>query len=204
MEHDNQADVRRHARDTSAMAPKPGHHLGTASFRLGDSSIVQWLVEGPENDTISVNALVTNFRLTRYVRYRIVGTAVEALNDLPYSPFTPNADLDLEVTGPSTLRPTSVRIVFSAQRAPNGVDPDSAVACFRTDSDGEVFVTVSELRRGWEPMMSVIASFLGVTFCLADEPAEQACRLTVTDRTAGVQVSGDFVLTGGLRSSLEL
>ncbi|MEM6794408.1 MAG: hypothetical protein AAF725_10520 [Acidobacteriota bacterium] len=204
-EHPSQ-DVRhhRHARDTSTMAPKPGHHLGTASFTVGDQSVILWLIEGPENDTISVNAMLSDFDLTRYLRFRIEGTAIEALNDLPFSPAQPRLELELEVLGTSDLQPTSALILFSTMRAPNGRDPDAAIARFHTESRGDLVLFITELRRGWEPVMTVISSFLALAHCVGESDGEQQCRLTVTDPRARVEVHGDFVVTGGLRSSLAL
>ncbi|MEM1178766.1 MAG: hypothetical protein AAGM22_10515 [Acidobacteriota bacterium] len=199
-------DVRyRHARDTSLAAPKPGHHLGTASFRLGDQSVVQWLVEGPENNAISYTALVTDFELTRYLRYRVAGSAVEALNDLPFSPFTPRLDLDIELEGVGDFSVTGVRIVFSKMRAPNGVDPDLAIARFSRPGAPDLRIVISELRRGWEPILTVLSSVLGLGHCLDDSPRDLPDgRIRVTDPASCVQVQGHFAVTRGICSSLAI
>lgn len=199
-------------RDVDRVAPKPGHELATLTFERDGRHFVLWMIEGPENDTLTFRMMETDFETTRYSRFKVAGTAIEVLSDLPYSAQQHRVDYEIEHQGGSGMAMEKARVVYSTVRAPNGEDPDVAVMRV-SGADGDCVVTITNLRRAWAPVLTVNASCMalaataataGSTKQGAAATGEQVHTLTVRMPSEGVEVTGHFTIDGGTKSSLAL
>lgn len=187
----------RHARDVNALAPKPGHHLATVSFRKGNEAFLLWVIEGPENDTLSFRGMASDFEQTRFFRFRLSGLGIEALGDLPYSPHDHRHEMVLEREG----KEIRLTVLFSPMRGPGGTDPDAALMRVEC-GDEPVVVSITELRRAWMP--SLLSAGVGAVIPHLTEGAEASGYLRVHVPAHGVTVEGPVTAEGGLRSSAAL
>jgi hypothetical protein len=143
----------RFSREVSEYAPKPGHHLATASCFVRNEVTMLWVIEGPANNAISFRSMATESESIALSRFSIVGSLVEQLSELPHNPFEQRVNIDFSFSavtqGSKTGLPKSASIVFTATRAPNGVDPDGAIISVAMDNGEQAKITVTDFRRGW-------------------------------------------------------
>ena len=194
-DHPTDSDHNRFGRETDAAAPRPGHLLGTFSFAMGGENALMWILEGPENNALSYMAMATDFNLTRFVRFRLRGGAIQSLNDLPYSAYERrvSAEIDLGVETPT--RVTGLDLVYSSVRGPNGIDPDAALICVRTE-DGHVHGALTELRRAWWPFLTGFGAALALAYYTPGSHSDfSECPGTLTVTSGGSQVSGAYTYT---------
>lgn len=187
-------------RDVDALAPKPGHHLGTLTFNQGDERVVLWMIEGPDNDTLNFRGMATDFEETRLFRFGIRGPGIEQLNELPHDPNARGLDLDLSLED-DAVSPTRARVVYSPMRSPDRDEPDCALIRFDTASGASIDVTVAELRRGWSPTLTVAGAALALGACVAGARRFGPRYLQVRDRDARVRVEGGYELSASIAAS---
>jgi hypothetical protein len=177
----------RFSRDVDQIAPKPGHHLGTASFQLGDETHLLWIIEGPENDALCFKGMATDFNGSRVYKFKLRGSMLEAAGDLPYSPYDRQLKFQFRMSGaPINLKEGTV--IFTGVRAPNGLDPDGALMLFTTTKKGDTIrVALTDLRRGWHPVVVIVGIGLALACggCATPPPGAE---VTVTE-SAGVSVT---------------
>jgi hypothetical protein len=191
----------RFARQVAPTAPKPGHHLATLSFGLGNENTILWLIEGPGNDAFSFLGMATDFERTRILRFSVQGSLIERINDLPRSPydrtliyrFRPESDEDA-----SRLRLQSATVVFSGMRSANGVDPDSAALAFDLGGDQRVLASVTGYQRGWYWQTVVVAVSMGVWAVRVGPTDGESLRLEVEQDSGPGQ---RFAVLGGVTYS---
>jgi hypothetical protein len=143
------------SKDVSRVAPKPGHHLGTASFVLGGENHLLWIIEGPGNDCLSFKGQAVEFPQARTYRFQIRGSLVESLSQIAYRPDDRRLKVVLEASG-SALDIREATFIYSSQRSPSGVDPDAAFIRLTTASGESIDVALTDLRRGWLPVVIVV------------------------------------------------
>jgi len=151
----------RFARLVSPTAPKVGHQLATASFQRGEKMTLLWVIEGPQNDGISILGTSTDFAVTRLWSFNFYGSLIERVNQVDLSPYT--IGLRLRFTGPddgpSPLPVQDARVEFSNLRAVNRIDPDSAMVAFSLDAahgNETVMAAVMNYQRGWLYIIIII------------------------------------------------
>lgn len=188
----------RFARDVSAYAPKPGHHLVTASFQLGDEACLLYAIEGPANNSMSFRGMAMSSRGIRLFRYSVHGSLVDQLKEIHHVP----QGLELVVRFPtvgdgerSRFDVSEALIAFSSVQAPNRVDADAAIASVKIHGQagpsGEppapLYVWFTNHSRGWIWGLVIILCLISIQF-VAEVPEEGA----VLDRAVEVDVPGGF------------
>lgn len=187
----------RFAREVAPNAPKPGHHLATASFQMGKDAFVLWVIEGPPNDAFSFLGFSTNFETTRKLRFAIRGPLIEKLNDLPQSTFDRGLSYRFRPAGdeqPSRLLLDRATTVFSSLRSPNRIDPDSAAIAYELVGGDRVVAMVTGYQRGWYWQAITPAIGLAIWALRTDAKEGDTVRLAVEQDSEGP--AGRFEVTG--------
>ena len=193
----------RFARAVSAVAPKPGHDLATASFQLRDESFVLHVVEGPAADSVGFLGIATNFDRTRLLRFALHGSLIERLDDLPRASQHPTVTHRFSPGGRSQASDMVVEratTVFSNLRAANGVDPEAAMVAYELAGGERVAVAITGYQRGWYWDLLIIAVAFAILVLLVPRAEREAIEVTV-EQQAGAslfQISGSL----GFRESL--
>jgi hypothetical protein len=157
----------RFTRDVRQVAPRVGHHLGTGVFQLGNEEVIVWLVEGPQNDSVGVIGMATDFERTRLMSFAFHGPLFEQLNQLPPAPYDRGLRLRFRGLGdqPSPVLVERADVVFSNLRAAGNPDPDSAAIAYRLRGDqgaARVLVALTGYQRGWLIFAAIVALALVV------------------------------------------
>lgn len=198
MTDDVTSPTHRFARAVSAVAPKPGHDLATASFQLGDESFVLHVVEGPAADSIGFLGIATNFERTRLLRFALHGSLIERLDDLPRASQHPAVTHRFSPRGrtqASDIVVERVTTVFSNLRAANGVDPEAAMVAYDLGGGERVSVAITGYQRGWYWDVLIIAVAFAIVLLVA--PREEGDPIEVTvEQEAG---ASRFQVSGSLR-----
>jgi hypothetical protein len=194
----------RFARAVSAIAPKPGHDLATASFQLRDESFVLHVVEGPDADSVGFLGLATNFERTRALRFGLHGSLIEHLDDLPRASQHPMATYRFGTRGrsqASDLVVERVTAVFSNLRAANGVDPEAAMVAYELAGGERVPVAITGYQRGWYWDLLIISVAFAIVVLVAAREEGGAIEVTVEQEAGGAvfQVSGSIEFRESLR-----
>jgi hypothetical protein len=193
----------RFAREVSAVAPKPGHDLATASFQLGDETYALHVVEGPAADAVGFLGIATNFERSRVLRFALHGSLVERLDDLPrvqYQPTVTHRILPFGDTLPSDAVVERATTVFSSLRAANGVDPEAAIVGYELVGGERVSATITGYQRGWYWDLVVVVVALAIAALRTGRRAGEAIEVTVEQELGGslFQVSGAVSLRESL------
>jgi len=187
----------RFARAVSAVAPKPGHDLATASFQLGDESFVLHVVEGPHANSVGFLGLATNFERTRVLRFALHGSLIERLDDLPRASLHPVVTHRFTPRGrtqASDLVVERVATVFSNLRAANGVDPEAALVAYQLAGGERVSVAITGYQRGWYWDLLITAVAFAILVLLAPREEGEAIEVGVEQEAGGslFQVAGSL------------
>jgi hypothetical protein len=134
---ENETPRLRFARDVAASAPKPGFHLATISLDLRGESVILWVIEGPDNDSVGLLGMRTDFQRTRLLRFSVRGSLLEALNGM--YPLPSDRGLVMHFYGEDDSEPSPIGVeradvVFSSLRAYDRPDPDSAAVRYTMSS----------------------------------------------------------------------
>jgi hypothetical protein len=217
---ENETPRLRFARDVAAGAPKPGFHLATMCLDLKGESVILWVIEGPDNDSVGMLGMRTDFERTRLLRFSVRGSLFEALNGM--YPLPSDRGLVMNFFGdddsqPSPLGVDRADIVFSSLRAYERQDPDSAAVRYSLSGqtaaesagggtaggereDGRVVAAITGYQRGWayHPIITAGACALWVL----DRRPEEGTSLDVTvqldfgtEPGRFFEVSGDLLVT---------
>jgi len=179
----------RFAREVSAVAPKPGHDLATASFQLDGETYVLHVVEGPAADTVGFLGIATNFERTRLVRFALHGSLVERLDDLPrVQQHQSTVSHRVRPSGNTQQADTVVEratTVFSSLRAANGIDPEAAIVAYDLLGGERVSATITGYRRGWYWDLVVIVVALAIAILRAGRRPGEPIEVAVEQEAAG-------------------
>ena len=194
----------RFARAVSAVAPKPGHDLATASFQLGDESFVLHVVEGPHANSVGFLGLATNFERTRVLRFALHGSLIERLDDLPRASQFPAATHRFSPAGRAQASDLVVEraiTVFSNLRAANGVDPEAAMVAYELVGGERVSVAITGYQRGWYWDLLIVALAFVIAVLVAPREEGDGVEVTVEQEAGGslFQVSGSLMFRESLR-----
>jgi hypothetical protein len=196
MTDDQSSSPHRFAREVSALAPKPGHDLATASFRLGDETYVLHVVEGPDADAVGFLGFTTDFRRARVVRFALHGSLVERLDDLPrVQQYASRVTHGIRLTGdrqPSFPLFERATTVFSNLRAANGIDPEAAIVRYDLPGGEHVSATITGYHRGWYWDLVVVVVALAIAVLRAGRSDDDEIDVTVEQEAGGstFEVSG--------------
>ena len=189
----------RFERDVRERAPKPGHHLATASYVLGGESVVLWVVEGPENDAMGFIGMATDFTRTRLLRFSLRGSLIEQLNGLPSSPcdrrLTYRFSNDWPSKSPSIVVKDAIS-VFSSVRAPGRAEPDGAAVAYSLETGDQVVAAITGYQRGWYWQVVVVSVGLSL-WVMRDNPAEGAMVVVTCQQDAG-RPEGVYEVSGAV------
>jgi hypothetical protein len=199
MTDDQASSPHRFAREVSALAPKPGHDLATASFQLGDESFVLHVVEGPEGDAVGFLGFATDFRRARLVRFGLHGSLVERLDDLPRVQQH-ESTVAHRIRLPGDSQPAyavfeRATTVFSSLRAANGVDPEAAIVRYDLPDGEHVSATITGYHRGWYWDLVVVVVALAIAVLRAGRRDDEEIEVTV-EQEAGAST---FEVSGAVR-----
>ncbi len=177
----------RFARAVSPTASKPGHHLATACFELGNEACTAYIIEAYRNDMVSLRGMATNFKRTRLFSHSVRGPLIERLKEIHDTPQEPELTIRLEMleggASPSQFDVQEARVIFSGVRGPNGIDADAAIAQLkmrgdRPQGDGPpeegpwVCAWLTNLRRGWICALVVAVFVTSLRFILEPDAAD--------------------------------
>jgi|SRR2546423_3234609 hypothetical protein len=217
---DNETPPLRFARDVAASAPKPGFHLATISLDLRGESVILWVIEGPDNDTVGMLGMRTDFRRTRLLRFSVRGSLLEGLNGL--YPLPSDRGFVINFYGEDDSRPSPIGVeradvVFSSLRAYDRADPDSAAVRYSLSAErrgeeagkesggearegGRVIAAVTGYQRGWayHPVITAGACALWVLETRPEEgtSVDVTVRLDLgTEPGRYFEVSGDVLVS---------
>lgn len=187
----------RFARQVAPSAPKPGHHLATASFQMDKELFILWVIEGPPNDAFGFLGMASSFEATRKLRFAIRGPLIERLNDLPQPPFERGLVYRFSPTAGGEQERIVLQqatTVFSGLRAENRADPDSAAVAYDLFGGVRVLAAITGFQRGWYWQVLTPAVGLAI-WALRTNPADgQAIELSVQQDSDGV--GGRVAVTG--------
>ncbi|MCA1705260.1 MAG: hypothetical protein LC808_19185 [Actinobacteria bacterium] len=127
------------------------------------------MIEGPQNDAISIMGMASNFERVRLLSFGFSGTLFEQLNQTAASPYS--RALKYFFTGPgggpSPIPVQEATAVFSELRAIDRADPDSAVVAYRLGdaySNSPVLTAHTGYQRGWFFAPIIVA--VGLSICV--------------------------------------
>lgn len=194
----------RFAREVSAVAPKPGHDLATASFQIGEETFTLHVVEGPAADAVGFLGIATNFERTRVLRFALAGPLVERLDDLPrvqHQSMVTHRIRPIGDTLPADAVVERATTVFSSLRAANGVDPEAAIVAYDLFGGERMSATITGYHRGWYWDLVIIAVALAIAAIRAGRRAGEAIEVTVEQELGGslFEVSGAVSFRDSLR-----
>lgn len=208
---DNSASEYRFAQDVAPSAPKPGFHLATISFQLGNQVTILWVVEGPRNDTIGMVGNRTDFERTYLLRFSLQGSLFEALNGLYPLPSDRALVLNFhhpERHGRSPIGVERAITVFSSLRAYGRADADSAAVSYflsggEANSGGHahgdrVTATITGYQRGWAYQQVVTAGACAL-WVLETNPASGSEVTFTVEQDAGASPGRFAEVTGDVR-----
>jgi hypothetical protein len=197
MEHSQEHETHRFARDVSALAPKPGHLLGTVGFSYRGTSYSLAIIEGAPNDTASIIGISTDFTSLTSVRFGLEGDIMGKLHDLPSDPralgmtlefsgaYSPFGDDYAQVAFPIQ----SAKVVFTRIRAANGIDPDGAIVRLKLTSNEEIIADLAGFKRGWEIGCWIVIVVIAVAASgCTDSSQKKKKEVVVEESDLGVDV----------------
>lgn len=162
----------RFSREVDSLAPKPGRDLGTITFSSGSDSVLLRVIEGATRDAMSFRGVTTNFDRTRILNFHLRGTFVDLLEDLPYSPYDNETEIeyqDFKIEPPSNIPffIKKAKVIYTKVASERGLDPDGALIKMTISPEapeGHMIANVTGIKRGWCPIATVaVVAIVAVT-----------------------------------------